>query len=132
MTSNEGIGTLSDAEMAAHLADPAWVHCVSLVARPHLHEFMHDLEFAHYAPGSTRNDDFQIRLTKWGGLHWAVVSVPASDRHLMEAAAARHSLRLAEDSAIVMAGGGNLEKFPWTGERVFVLQPALKKPESVP
>lgn len=121
----EGVGVVSDDEMKTHLASPDWVHCVSMVTRPHLYEFMRDLEWTHYPPDGPRNDEFQVRLMRWGGLHWALVSVPASDKHLMEEAAARHGLRLAEGSSIIMASGDGVERLPWAGAHVFPLQPAL-------
>jgi hypothetical protein len=70
-------------------------------------------------------------LRNWGGVIWVIASVPSADKPLMDEAAARHGLRLAEGNSIVMAcPDGGISRFPVHGDHVFPLQPAAKKSEA--
>jgi hypothetical protein len=118
------------------------------------------LEYKHYRPGSSRNDDFQMMdFGNWKGLPWWVFSIPAEDRSIAEQVCRLAGMRLANGEPHIIQNGsilsvvtlrhpipakwqaeanaGILSCFPMRGSNVFQLEndwenPAWKLRHSFP
>lgn len=111
----------SDESLQAFVADPQWVHFVGALMREQLGAVFEELEHAHYPPGTPKNDLFHLRLMNWEEMQWAMASIPAQDKHLMEAVCAKHGMRVA-DGVPTMVGPDGVKRFPADNARVFHLE----------
>lgn len=114
----------SDEALQAFVADPNWVHFVGALVREQLGAVFTELENAHYPPGTPKNDLFHLRIMNWEEMQWVMVSIPAADKGLMEAAAAKHGMRVADGVPILVSAEG-IKRFPADNDRVFHLAAAL-------
>jgi hypothetical protein len=80
--------------------------------------FFHDLEHSLYAPGTIKNDRFNLYVHLWQGMYWAVGSMPWWDRPSVTELAARHGMRLSNGVPTLLSQGpmlaiGNVRRFNW-------------------
>lgn len=106
--------------------DPKWVHFVAHIQRPGVQGCMETLENTHYAPGTERNKLFELRMIKWEGLVYALISIPKEEREYMTRAAAANGLRIANGYPTMLSGDGKgnlkVEHFPARSDSVFTLE----------
>ena len=117
----------TDADFQAFVADGRWNHFACMAQRPGLDDCLTDLEERHYTPGTERNDLYHLRVVKWQGLHWILVSIPSGDKLLMERTATAHGLRVADGVPTLISSDG-MERFPASGRNVYSLENLASHP----
>lgn len=113
----------SDEELKKFGDDPRYIHFAGMIGppRPGVVECLMELEHTYYKPGTLKNDDLFLRIIKWDGITWALVSIPIGERHWMEKVADKCGLRIADGVPTMLTGSG-AERFPIDNERVFTLE----------
>lgn len=103
--------------------DPKYIHFVGMVSppRPGVQMCFIELEHTYYKPGTKKNDDFMIMMIKWQNMMWAIVSIPAEERYLMEEVANRCGLKIINSVPAILSKNG-IEYFPISNERVFYFE----------
>lgn len=120
---NDPCRSESDEELQKFADDPKFIHFAGIInpPKPGVQACITELEYTYYIPGTPKNDDFFLRIINWSGMHWVLVSIPISERHLMEKVASENGLRIV-DGVPSMFSGSNMEQFPINNERVFTLE----------
>lgn len=70
------------------------VHVIADQNRAGADYFYQYLEQTYFEPDTPANDEYEYRIVKWG-LYWCVATIPASKKHLLEDAAKKSKMRLA-------------------------------------
>jgi hypothetical protein len=112
-----------DEDLRVFIDDPHFIHYLGMLIppRPGVADCISLLENTYFKPGTTRNDLFVMRIIEWEELTWVMVSIPISDKGLMEKAAQVSGLRVADGVPTMLQGGG-VSHFPVSNERVFTLE----------
>jgi hypothetical protein len=107
---------------------PDLISYCSLAFRIGLAQWMMELEYRHFRPGTPLNEDFSMAMMKWpddAPMIWTVMSIPASYRELADELAAKAMLSVKPaDYRCLMLGGGKEEVFPVYGPNVFMVEGA--------
>jgi len=113
----------SVAEVRAFVDDPFFIHYIGMInpPRPGVGDCAQQLEQTDFPPGTERNNLFHMHIIEWEELMFIMVSIPISDKHLMERMMQVHHLRAANGIPI-MFGGPEIVAFPIEGERVFTME----------
>lgn len=113
----------SDEDLQNFLEYPEWIHYVGMFVppRPGVHECIALLEHQHYQPGTERNDLFIMRIIEFSQMLWVMISIPISEKHLMEEVSDECGLRIADGVPTSISLEG-VEAFPASNERVFTLE----------
>jgi hypothetical protein len=118
----DGIGVEETREESEHFfADPSNTHYVALPQRPGVQDCVTTLEQVHYPVDSPRNDLFHFRYLVWEDLQWFIISIPATDRAIMERVTLAHGLRIADGVPTMLSFNG-VKRFPIDQENVFTLE----------
>lgn len=122
-TGNEHFRTEDKKDIDKFFDDQKYIHYIGMISppRPGVALCLTELEHTHYPPGSPKNDNFLLRILKWSEMVWVVVSIPISDKHLMEEVASKCGLRIANGVPTILSSSGD-EQFPVNNERVFTLE----------
>lgn len=119
-------GTLaeeSENDLKTFMNDPYFIHYVGMLIppRPGFDDCVQQLEFSYFKPGTKRNDLFHLRVISWEDIVWGVVSIPISEKRLMETVAAACRLRVANGVPCVISADG-FKSFPFENSRMFTLE----------
>lgn len=105
----------------------SYVFFHSVVPRPGWGEFVADLEYNHYKPGTVKNDLFKTFWTcippRSAQPVWVnVIGIPKSDIHLAEAAAATAGLRFSANGVVatVLTSEG-ISQCPLSGKNIYAM-----------
>jgi len=82
--------------------DKDLLHVVGMWTRPFVHYFANYLEYEHFPPEQEVNKEMQYRVIRWHGALWSIVSVPLIKKNLVEEAAEKAHLKLADGVPIFM------------------------------
>jgi hypothetical protein len=99
---------VNDSEYISSLSnDPERLNIVINCLRPGARLFCVKLEYEHYDPlDPQQNDKFILIMNKWRHLLITIVSVPATDRHIVEAVAKETGMRLADGTPFMVKSDG--------------------------
>lgn len=122
MEKKEEIITETEEESAQFFNNPDFIHFVGSIGppRPGVSLFMVKLEHTYFPSGTDANKYFFLRMQKWEGIIWVIVSIPKEKKNLAEKIAAETGLRIA-DGIPHMFHSGQVTGFPISNERVFTL-----------
>lgn len=95
--------------------------------RPGARLFAMSLEYNHFKPSTPKNDEYKFILLKWCGMLWAVVSIPASEKHIAYQVAAETGMHIADGYPICMEQDGT-KQFPMASSFVHTLENDAKSP----
>jgi hypothetical protein len=102
----------SDNGVQVFLNAPGRVHYLGMTVRPCFSDFLVDLEYTYFRPGTAKNDELLLRLMNWEGQTWAILSVPTLAEPIVNATLEKHGLKATIDSVPVMISGSGEIKFP--------------------
>lgn len=113
----------TEKESREFFENPNFVHFVGMLEppRPGVNLCIVKLEHTYFPPGTKSNDEFFMRLRKWGGIIWTIASIPKEKMDLMKKVATETGLRIA-DGIPHLVVCGKLGSFPIDNERVFTLE----------
>lgn len=120
---------MSSESIQGIVSDPGRISYAGMILppRPGVAECITALEFAHYPPGTERNDLFLLFIMNWRSTIWSLISIPIDDSSLMEEIAMQCGLRITSGIPTMFDHEG-IHQFPVFGPRLFVLQNARDHP----
>lgn len=119
---------MADQEFQHLSDDKSRLFVVAMMSRPGAGIFVVDLEYNHFPPGSPKNEEFQMVISKWQGMSWMTIHVPIEYRGLVEEVAARNEMRLGDGIPTILGGTNGPQQFPVRGDNVFTLENAPNSP----
>jgi GNAT superfamily N-acetyltransferase len=102
---------------------------ITILNRPGARLFGVKLEYEHYPPRTSKNDEYQYGIGKWQELMVIAISIPIKDRSIAEAVAAELGMNLTKEAVVMLVGGSPLEQFPAVGDHISHLQGEYKGDE---
>ncbi len=113
----------SPEEIQEAMKDPSQIHYAGMIdpPRPGVLDCIVLLEHRDYVPDTPRNELFIMRILNWQGMKWVLVSIPLTEKHLMEKAADECGLRVANGIPTMISGTGT-HFFPANSGNVFTLE----------
>lgn len=119
----------SPKDTAVFFDDPHYIHFVGMIGppRPGVMESFQALEHTHYKPLTPRNDLYHFRVLDFEEILFGIVSIPITEKNLMEAVAEAHGLRIVRDTVAIISGNG-MKPFPIQNDRMYMLVTARDNP----
>ncbi len=109
-------------QLAALLNNEKFVHLIGLYKPqiPGIHLFATKLEYDHFPPGTSSNDDFNFALLEQENIIWSIISVPKTALNTVKKLANDCNLPLTHSIPDTFGVGG-ASQIPITNEDVYFL-----------
>jgi len=119
----EDVIETSEEEVQRFASNENFVHFAATInpLRLGFRLFMVKLEYFHFEPGTSRNDQFILHMINWQGMSWAVVSIPKEYLELARRVAAEAGLRVADGVPHAITAG-QTHVFPMNTKNLFTLE----------
>lgn len=111
----------SEEDLCIFVQNDAYIHFVCMKNRLGTEELTTKLEFTHYKPQTARNDLMVLRVLLWSGIVWFVISIPASEKYLMEEVVSLCGMRIVNGVPTIFEEG-KISQFPIKSDNVFTLE----------
>lgn len=93
------------------------IHCVMMEMLPFNAYFCRYLELKYYNPTDYKlNDLFEMRIMKWKGMIWNIISIPLADEHYLHEVAKKSGHIVKSDSTAILFDENGEHQFPLYGQ----------------